>query len=100
MFLPQFTHRNQYPLIIWVCVISVEKWPGSGESGGVVASVDEWCEDGENQQADLRILHQSEGQQRLQEGRGQRRQQITAFITFWYLRQGGGTETDDDLDFT
>lgn len=55
-----------------------------------MASVDERGEDGENQQTDLWILHQSEGQQRLQERRGQRRQQVTAFIALRYL------EDEDD----
>lgn len=53
-----------------------------------MASVDERGEDGENEETDLGILHQSEGQQRLQEGRGQRRQQVTAFITLRHLTEG------------
>lgn len=68
----------------------VHQLPGSAESGGVVASVDEWREDGQNQQTYLWILHQGEGQQRLQEGWRQRRQQVTAFITLWHLGQRGG----------
>lgn len=45
-----------------------------------MASVNERAEDGQNKQADLRILHQREGQQRLQERRGQRRQQVATFV--------------------
>lgn len=53
-----------------------------------MAAVDERCEDGQNQQTDFRILHQSEGQQRLQEGGGQRRQQVVALVTLRNLRSG------------
>lgn len=45
-----------------------------------MASVNERGEDGQNKQADLQILHQREGQQRLQERRGQRRQQVATFV--------------------
>lgn len=77
-------------------VVSVEVWPGCGEPGGVVASVNERGEDGQNKQADLRILHQREGQQRLQERRGQRRQQVATFVMLWHLRHRGGTASMSD----
>ena len=65
----------------------MEESPGCGEPGGVVAPIDERDEDGQNQQADLRILHQGEGEQRLQEGGGQRRQQVAALIALRHLRR-------------
>lgn len=61
-----------------------------------MASVNERGEDGQNKKADLRILHQREGQQRLQEGRGQRRQQVATFVMLRHLRPRGGTANTSD----
>lgn len=59
--------------------------PYVGELGRVVVPVDEAQEDLQDQQPYLRILVEREGQQRLQEGAGQRRQHVGGLETCCHL---------------
>lgn len=64
--------------------------PDGGELREVVMAIDEADEDFQDEQADVRVLQQREGQERVQEGAGQSRQHVGALEAARHLH-GRGT---------